>query len=73
MFVIHKSSIRHRYKFFWFMKTATNTSKNLKLNRKVREEIVEAISTIVFSENFFYDPLNVFSKQMRTISIMIKL
>ena len=43
------------------METTTNTGKNQKLNEKVREENVEAIETISFSENFNYDPMNVFS------------
>ena len=42
--------------------TTTNICKNQNLCRKVREESVEINYTIrFFTENFKYDPLNVFA------------
>ena len=48
---------------------ATNTSKNRKLSRKLREQIVVAIELITFSETFIYDQLEVLSTAVGTVSI----
>ena len=47
------------------IETTTNTGKNQKLSRQVREESVEAI---FFSANFYHDPLKVFSEPVRVIN-----
>ena len=52
--------------------TTTNTDKNKKFSRKVPEESVESKKNHeLYSENFIYDPLNVFSKPLGTISFRI--
>ena len=53
------------------MKTTTNTCKNQKLSRKVREAIVEAIETISVSLKSLSvcEPLNVLSQPMGTIIV----
>ena len=53
------------------MKTTTNTCKNQKLSRKLREARVEAIETISVFLNFTSDPLDVFSKPMGTVKVWI--
>ena len=53
------------------IKKTTNTGKNQKFCRKVREKRVDAISSIrFFFENFSYDPLNI-SKPMGATSVRI--
>ena len=54
------------------METTTNTGKNQKFRRKVREESVETIYNISFSLKFFIqDPLNVFAEPLEDINIRI--
>ena len=67
--VIHKSSLLHHNKYGH--ENATNKGKNKQIIRKVREEKVEAIKTIFFSEIFNYDQLNNFSKPMETVDFKV--
>ena len=54
------------------METTTNTGKNQKFNRKVREEKCRShLNHKIFSENFNHDPLNNFFKPLGDISIRL--
>ena len=71
MFVMHRKSIRHHSKSYGNQKNKENRQSQ-KFVGKVREESFDVIQTTSFSlQNFIYDPLNVFSKQMAAIRISI--
>ena len=56
------------------LKTTTNTCKNQKFTRKVREESVEAIKTITVSLkilSIYNDSLDVFYNPIATVNITI--
>ena len=44
------------------LRTRTNTGEGKKNTAEMREEKVEAIQTKLFTENFIYDSMDVFSK-----------
>ena len=73
MSVIHGSSIRHHNKSYGFENNNKYRQKPKIQKKSARRNCLRHLNHKLFSENFPCDPLNVCSKQMRTLSIMIKL
>ena len=69
IFFNQKLSMRHDKKFYYYENNNQHTQKQNSV-RKI-QAIVEAIENISVSQNFIYDPLNVFSKPMGTVKVWI--
>ena len=67
MFLINKSSIRH-YNKSLTMKKNNKYSQNPKIQKSARGEGRSQFNHTFFSENFIYDPMNVFSKPVGAIN-----
>ena len=53
------------------MKATTEAGKNLKIHWKCANKCRSHLNHIVFLENFIYDTVNVFPRQLGTINIRI--
>ena len=69
--VVHRLSIRHHNNSYGFESNNKNRQKPKIQQKSARRNCLSHLNQKSLSENFFYDPLNVCSKQMRNISIII--